>query len=280
MGLQKNEIPIYELGRIVSRYRIVEVPLDVRWQRRFQNNNLIEAGFRNNWLFSNPTSGVATQLFEDVRYRSTSFYLGFEHNSLDRNVFPTRGALLRLETSFVFDDHFSADIISIPEGLEETPTGTDAYERLTLRMEGFIPTNSKGSIKLNPFAGLVFNAQNTFADFYLLGGPDATTNRSLPFYGLDANELPARIAFGSGMGYQHFINQNLMFSIDLNAAYIASPETFSTHTAEAAFLAGAGLSLGYRTIAGPAKFTLMLPFDADGMVKSGLRSYLTFGYRF
>ncbi|GAB5552996.1 MAG: hypothetical protein Sapg2KO_25870 [Saprospiraceae bacterium] len=280
LGVQKNEIPIYELGRIVSRYRIVEIPLDIRWQRRMQTNNLIEVGFRNNWLFSNPTSGVASQLFENVRYRSTSFYLGFEHNSLDRNVFPTRGAVLTLETSFVFADQFSADLISPPEGIPQEPASRDEYERLTLKMESYIPTSQNGSLKLNPFAGLVFNAQNTFADFYLLGGPDKTTNRSLPFYGLDANELPARIAFGTGIGYQHFISRNWMASIDFNAAYIASPETFSTQTQEASFLAGAGISLGYRTIAGPAKFTLMLPFDEEDMVKSGLRSYLTFGYRF
>lgn len=280
LGLQKNEIPIYELGRVVSRYRIVEVPLDIRWQRRFQTNSLLEIGFRNNWLFSNPTAGGSTQLFEDVHYRSTSFYLGFEHNSLDRNVFPTRGTRLRLETSFVFDDHFSAEIITPIEELEVTPPGNDPYERLTLSMESFISTSRKGSLKLNPFAGLVFNAQNTFADFYLLGGPDITTNRSLPFYGLDANELPARIAFGMGLGYQHFINQNLMISLDMNAAYVASPESFSTQIAEASFLAGAGISVGYRTIAGPAKFTLMMPFDVDDVVKSGVRSYLTFGYRF
>ena len=278
-GLQKNELPLYDAGNILSLYRMVETPMELRWQRRLKTNNLIKLGVRNNVLNSKPTSGVDTRIFERVHYRSSSTFLGFEHNSLDRNVFPQKGVRMMFEGAFIFDDDLSFDLIEslVPVDLQQE---SGNYRRLTFQMESFIPLNSDNSLKVNPFAGLIMNANNSFADFYLLGGPDVTTNRSIAFIGLDPNELPVESTLGLNVGFQRFFAPNWMLSIDANAAYVTFPEALTTTVLDPAFFGGAGLSVGYRSIVGPIKFTMMYPFDSKDVVDRSLRTYLTLGFRF
>ncbi|MEO0340471.1 MAG: patatin-like phospholipase family protein, partial [Bacteroidota bacterium] len=279
-GIQKNEIPIYDLGNVTSRYRITEFPLQLRWQRRLQNNTLVKLGTRTNWLFTSPITGVGTQVFDRVRYRSSSLYAGLEHNSLNRNVFPSKGTRFNFEAHWTFDDDFNFDLIDAAGPLPFETVAAEQYVRFHLNFESWVPLSLKSSLKINPFAGLVFNADNSFADFYLLGGPEVTTSRSLPFLGLDANELPARLAYGIAIGYQHFFTPDWMYSIDLNTVQATTPANLESTGEEEFFLGGAGFSLGYRSIIGPLKFTLMVPFGTQGELNDNLRSYFTFGYRF
>ncbi len=278
-GIQKNEIPVYELGNVTSRYRITEFPLQLRWQRRIQNNTLLQLGTRTNWLFTAPITGVGTQVFDQVRYRASSIYAGLEHNSLDRNVFPSKGTRFNFETHWTFDDQFDYDLIDATSPIPFA-TAAEQYVRFHLNFESWLPLSFKSSLKINPFAGLVFNADNSFADFYVLGGPEVTNNRSLPFVGLDPNELPTRLAYGFALGYQHFFKADWMYSLDLNAAQVTTPPNLENANEVEFFLGGLGLSLGYRSILGPLKFTLMLPFGTQGEINEDIRSYFTFGYRF
>jgi len=280
IGVQRSEIPIYELGEVASQFRILEVPFDLRWQRRIQNNSLLKAGFRHNILYTDPIAGRATEVFDDVRYRSSSFYVGFEHNSLNRNVFPDRGVRLTIEGYNTFDDQFSFTQLSNPEGLQNIPAKSGDYHRINIQLESFLPISVKSSLKFNAYWASVNNTENTFADFYLLGSPEKTTERSIPFYGLDANELPVRSVLGLNFGYQSFFAPNWMLSLDVNAASLAYPETFSSSGDDQFFLGGIGLSIACRTFLGPLQFSLMYPFDTDDVASKRFRSYLNFGYKF
>jgi len=99
---------------------------------------------------------------------------------------------------------------------------------------------------------------------------------------LDPHELPVQLAVGLRLGYQRFLTDNLMVSLDANAGFFGLPDELDASALPDAdiFLGGGQLSFGYKTIVGPLRLSLMYPFDTDALVASKLRTHLTFGYRF
>ncbi len=281
IALTRDEIPVFQDGLQNAEFRLFELLIDLRLQRRLGKNSLIGLGLQREHLFFRPTVS-SDPLFRRLDYTNYNAYAFWQLNTLNRNILPTKGARLALEFKGLNNGDFDVRQLSPQSPVpEDSLFAFNPYTKLTFQARSYIPLHPRASITISPFAGFVFNPSNTFGDFYLVGAPEALTRRSIPFYGLNANQLVAQVAVGGGIGYQHFFRDNMLFSIDANAGFFAQPGQFSGNLPEPEqFMAGLGLTLGYSSFLGPVKFTLMYPFDTDGLLPNNVRFFLTIGHRF
>ncbi len=279
--LARDAIPVFQDGMQNEEFRLFQLLIVLRLQRRLGRNVIFGLGLQREQLFFQPTVS-STPLFRKLDYTNYNAYAFWQLNTLDRNIMPSRGTRLAFEFKGLNNAGFS---VSQPGPNPPVPVdslfGFNPYTKLTFQSKTYLPLHNRASFTFSPFAGFVFNPSNTFGDFYLVGAPEALTRRSIPFYGLNANQVVAQVAVGGGIGYQHFFRDNMLFAIDANAGFFAQPEQFSGNLPQPEqFLAGIGFTLGYNSFLGPAKFTLMYPIDTDGIVPRNVRFFLTIGHRF
>ncbi|MCB0594003.1 MAG: patatin-like phospholipase family protein [Lewinellaceae bacterium] len=281
VALSRDKIPIFQDGIQNEEFRLLELLIDLRLQRRLGKNAMIGMGVQREQIFFRPTVS-GDPLFKRLDYTNYNAYAFWQFNTLDRNILPTKGTRLSFELKGLNNGSYHVRQLNPNSPVpEDSLFAFNPYTKLTFQSKSYFPLHKRASITLSPFAGFVFNPSNTFGDFYLVGAPEALTRRSIPFYGLNANQLVAQVAIGGGIGYQHFFRDNMMFSIDANAGFFGQPERFSGNFPDPKqFVAGMGLSLGYSSFLGPVKFTLMYPVNTDGIVPRNLRFFLTIGHRF
>lgn len=279
--LSRDEIPIYQDGRQNETFQLSEWLADLRLQKRLGNNAMAGFGLQREQLFFKPVVSGAP-LFRRLEYTNYTIFGFLQLNSLNRNILPQSGSLLSLEVKGIYNNGLNVKTTGGLSGISPDSLFSFApYTKLSFRSKSYYPLHQRASLTVSPFAGFVFNPSNTFGDFYFVGAPETLTRRSIPFYGLDANQLVAQVAVGLGLGYQHFLRDNLMVSFDANAGIFATPDFLADNAPQPEqFLAGLGLTAGYQSFLGPVKFSLMYPIDTDGSLPRNLRYFLTIGHRF
>lgn len=281
IGLTKDEIPIFQNGRQNESFRLIEFLLDARLQKRMGMNHLAGIGMQRAHLFFTPV--VSSQPdFSKLNYTNHNAYAFWEMNTLNSNTSPTKGKTVFAEVKMLNNNRFN--VVGLEE--DDIPLSQDSlfdfdpYLKISANANFFIPLHPKASITFSPFVGMVFNPGNTFGDFYLIGAPTALTRRSIPFYGLNANQLVAQFALGSGIGYQHRIRRNLFFSVDANIGWFSPPDINEQRfTSPSNNVLGFGTSIAYDSFLGPAKFTIMYPIAGDDLPNQ-LNFFLSIGHRF
>ncbi len=281
LDIARNRIPIFQEGLLSNVYRTTEVPVGVRVRKRMGNNVSLGAGLEHSTLFFHPEAG-SDPLFDRLRLSNINTFVFLEVNTLDRNVFPRRGTRLQLEVRNIDNTSFRVkdlDMEQVPSG--EALLDFEAYHKITFDALSFVPLGADQSLLLRPFASVIWNLNSAFGDYSLVGGPEMLHSRSIPFAGLDPNELIAQVIFGGQVGYQHFLNKRLLARCDFSGAFIAQPSIIDGGLPDPdTFLSGLNLTLGYNSLLGPLEFSLMLPFSRPRDISGRLRSYLSFGYRF
>ncbi len=277
--LNRDKVPIFRRGVISEEYNLIDFPIDLGLQRRFGRNVLLSAGLQREVLTFNPTAGQDLA-FDRVTYRNYNLFGRLGVNTLDRNVLPSRGTLLHFEYKYLSNNHLGVeenDLAPPPfDSLAFTP-----YHKFTLQSRHFIPLHARASLVVAPFAGVAVNTDNPFSDLFFTGSPEVLTRRSLPFYGLRTNELIAQVAAGGRLGYQHFLRDKWMVSLDVSAGVFAEPDTEAARDLRPdQFLLGGGLTVGYNSFLGPVKITFSYPFAAGEDIDQGLKTFILVGHRF
>jgi len=281
VGLTRDEIPIFQDGRQNESFRLIEYLIDLRLQRRVRMSHMLSVGLQREHLFFKPTVSSAPT-FASLNYTNYNAYASWDINTLNSNKFPTRGSRFSLEVKVLNNHRYQVKELNVPdeEAAFDSLFAFDPYMKVTAQSSMWFPLHAKASLSLSPFAGFALNPSNTFGDFYLVGAPVALTRRSIPFYGLNANQIVAQYAAGLGTGYQHRMRKNLFWSVNVNAGWFASPDSPNRPFAQPAlFTAGIGASIAYDSFLGPARFTMMYPF-AGNDVPDRLNFFLTIGHRF
>jgi NTE family protein len=279
--LTRDKIPIFQNGTQNEEYSLIEAVIDLHVQKRLSTNTALSMGLQQENLIFRPKVGAGL-LFNRLSYTNYNLYARLEHNSLNRNIFPTKGTRLSLELKGLRNGGYEVSGLNPEVGLNrDSLFSFRPYTKLSFRAERFLPLSSRGSLKSSAFAGLVTNPSNTFGDFFLVGAPEALTRRSIPFYGLNTNHLVAQAAVGAGIGYQHFFRRNMFYSLDANAGFFDEPDRAGEDRIDLQqFILGLGLTGGINTIIGPVKMTLMYPFAGNVNTSQELRLFLSIGHRF
>ncbi len=282
-GIQFNvdRLPIIQEGRTTSEYRTADTPLDLWVYQRSGANLRFGLGLRFERLALSPTISESP-LFDRLRYLNANYLASIDFNNLDRNIMPTRGNLISLEGGWV--SSLSGRLTGPQPGLEDelnSLTSFDPYPRLSFRSEHFMPTGPRGSVVARPFAGLILTDQPLLSDFYALGAPVAVSRRSMPLFGLKANEVLVQTVLGTSLGYQYFPFENVLLAVDLSASFSGTPDFLEAQLLNLEdFFLGGGITAGYNSLIGPISLTLMMPFTEASYISPGLNAFLNFGYRF
>ncbi|MCB0629429.1 MAG: patatin-like phospholipase family protein [Saprospiraceae bacterium] len=280
LQMNRDEIPILKKGITEREYRLSESLIELNWQYRFGHNVMWSTGLQRERLAFSPKSGTDPG-FRKLVFTNHNIYAGLDINSLDRNIFPRKGMLVQVEGKLINNNRYRLkEVNNIIPFDPDTIFGFRSYFKLTLQAQAFVPVHSKASLRLYGFAGSVWNPENTFGDFYLIGSPQRLGRRHISFIGLDANEQVASVALGGGLGWQQMINRNLMLRLETNMGFFQSPESLDTPIDRDIVLWGLGATVGYQSFIGPIDFTFSLPLKTNGTVQSGLKTFLSIGHRF
>ena len=281
-----DRVPILQQGVEQNEYRMTSRLLNLLLQKRYGTNVQLFAGLELERLGFVPRSGPDALVVDDVDAQQVNVKAGLDINTLDRNIFPTRGVDFALEGSLGLGEALRIRTLNPTEdGLfssTDTLLNNSNFGRIRLSVNAYLPINDKLGFRFSPFLGMIFNVRSSLSDFFLLGGPQSVSRRSVPFYGLDSHELNVQTVIGLHLGYQYFLRKNLVLMADVNGAFLANPNVLrqSGIADPDVFLAGAQFGIGYETIVGPVQFSVMYPLDSADLVRAGLRTYFSFGYRF
>lgn len=275
----RDILPVIQEGRPVQEISLQDLPVDVHLYKRLRKNLRLGIGAQWESLSLRSTVGEAP-LFDRLNYNNLNLVGSFELNSLNSNILPSSGARLQLEARFVNNLGYSVNGLDSAVTNPDSLFGFNHYPKLTFQSESYLPLGEKTSLRLSPFAGILWGTDNAYSDFFLVGAPEQVSRRSIPFYGFDPHELAAQVSVGAGIGFQYFLWDNLMLGADFNAGFFAEPQVSRGIPSPDRFLAGAGLTAGYNSLVGPVKLSVMLPFNANGAVQDKLKAFLTIGHRF
>ena len=281
LQFNRDKIPTFQNGLKEHEFRLNDFLIDFRLQKRFGKNLLLGFGIQREQQFFKPVAGTEVP-FEQFRYINYNALAFMEWNTLDRNVLPRRGTRWMLEIKNINNDRFTVNGFNPNNSIsQDSLFSFEAYNKITLLSKSWIDIDKRSAVSISPFLGIVIDPSNAFGDFYLVGSPEILTRRTLPFHGLNANELIAQIGIGGGMGYQYFLRDNLMLGVDVNAALFGSPEFLdNTFPDPELFFAGAGITMAYQSFLGPIKFSFSYPFQTQNGIPRELRFFLLIGHRF
>lgn len=279
--INRDVIPIYENGIRNEEFRLFDFISSIQINRRVKKNSVIGIGGEREQLSFRPLAGTELP-FQNLNYTNLNVRLFLKINTLDRNIFPTQGTQLDFQVTRLQNYHYRISGINPDLALSaDSLFGFKPYYSFKLNAKSWIPLSDRSSLSLSPFAGIVIDPSNRFSDFFLVGAPDVLTRRSMPFHGLDPNEVIAQFALGSSLGYQYFPHSKWILSTDMSLGYFTPPTGLGANPQGDRFrLMGASLSVGYNSFMGPVRVSFMYPFLTEGGVAKKLRTYISIGHRF
>lgn len=280
LRINRDEIPFFQEGLTVQEFKLTESVFDLKWQYRLGHNVLVTAGAQRERLVFKPRTG-ADPGFRKLIFSNHNLLVGFDINSLDRNILPRRGLQLQAEGKLVNTNRFRISEPNAMIGFDPDSVFTfQPYFKFSLQSRAYIPVHAKASVVFRAFAAYVFNQESAYGDFFLVGAPQVMGRRHIPFLGLDANEQIASTAFGGSLGWQQLIDRSFMFRLETNFGFFQSPGNIRIPRDRNIPLWGVGLTLGYQSFVGPIMVTFSLPLKVDGSVQPGIKSFLSIGHRF
>lgn len=113
-------------------------------------------------------------------------------------------------------------------------------------------------------------------DFWLLGGMEAITDRSVTASGFHPNQIMVRNTAGVRFGLDVEIATDLHLTTDINLFALREPHRTDGFT----LMGGCSLGAGYMTVAGPVRIGLMYGYYDRQVLYRNLKGYISMGFTF
>ena len=218
---------------------------------------------------------------KDISYNYITEGYSYKINSVDDKHFPTRGTIFNLSA-------YTAKLQSVKIRSSNTKSvygsknqGEFLFDRFFTiygHFRHYFPVNSRLTLGLGSDVLYISKSDSLTArnNFFLLGGPDAVSRRSVSLIGFNANEIPVN----KMAGLRGELDLRLWEKIHLNAISdffeIQEPGRKSGFS----FISGYGLELGYMSIIGPLKIGLMRGNYSQEKYFKKTKGYLSIGFSF
>ncbi len=231
--------------------------LDGKVQYSTTRNLAVGTGSRFEWL--NYTPSIRPNISFTGRNNFVTAYGFVNHNSLDRNVYPTRGIKWESEFGWVFYQHpdlnffINGQPISDPDSVK---TGKDPYARVVLNAEQYIPLSRRTNLQLELQSGVDFNYTNNVMNEFVVGGLTKTFRNQVTFAGLQEASIyaPSVFAYGMGVRYEMFNNTYISGKANILLTNFISKSNFFNN---ANFFSGYALTFAYNFALGPLEISAM-----------------------
>ncbi len=217
------------------------------------------------------------------RFTYNSFYADYETriNTLDKKYFPKKGlsSLISLSYSRLLSGKIKGQF-SKTSYTSDHP-GDFLFKRSYSASAGFrkyFQTGRKVSMSLGGNVLFTYTKDSLTSpqNYFLLGGIEASTSRSIPLAGFRDNEIEVDRMAGIRYGTDIEFRKDLHLCFIANFAVAHEP----VKEKELSLYGGYGLGLGYMSIIGPLKIGLMQGFSDNEMYFRSLKGYISIGFNF
>ncbi len=113
-------------------------------------------------------------------------------------------------------------------------------------------------------------------DFWLLGGMEAITDRSITAAGFHPNQIMVRNTAGARFGIDIEIATDLHLTTDFNLFALREPPRIDGFT----LIGGCGIGAGYMTVAGPVRIGVMYGLYDRQVLYRNVKGYVSMGFTF
>ncbi len=227
--------------------------MDARFGYSTNRDVTIGIGTKFEWTKYNPSITSALE-FNGTDNFPTS-YLYFNHNSLDRPVYPKKGVKSELEGDWVFTQNPDLRLHSSVRDAD-TITVSNAYPRVSFHFESYTPLSGKSTLMFQLQSGINFQ-QGSVMNEFSIGGLTYTFHNQITFAGLREGSFysPSTAEIQAGFRYNFYGNlyltgrANVMFNnfIKNNPKFYNTPD----------FLSGYALTFTYNFVLGPLELSAM-----------------------
>jgi NTE family protein len=213
----------------------------------------IGIGTRFEWTKYSPSITSALEFKGTDNFPTSYFY--FNHNSLDRPVYPKRGDKLALEADWVYTQNPDIQLHTSSRDAD-TVTVSSPYPRVTFHFENYSPLSNRSTVMVLLQAGMNFQ-QGSVMNEFSIGGLTYTFHNQITFAGLREGSYysPSTAEIQAGFRYNFYGNlyltarANVMFN-----NFVSNKETFY-NTPD--FLSGYALTFTYNFVLGPLELSAM-----------------------
>jgi NTE family protein len=275
-----TRLPLIELGSATGPMINQNYILSLSLNKRISLNHLmsISASYENQRLY---TDYIPADHIDRLTYDYLKLTYTYQANTLDYKHFPNKGIIYSLSASASELLQGSIRTDGETEVFKKGDEGDFSFDRLyTLR--GWFRTYASPSDKLTlSFGGdmlLVTGADSlpTSNNFFLLGGMEAVTDRSVPAIGFHSNQIAIKKLAGLRLGADIEVLKD--FHICAGANLFVTQEL--NRTSGFSLLGGYSLGLGYMSVVGPIKAGLMHGIYDREIFYNQVKGYVSVGFTF
>lgn len=272
---ERFKFPLYNDFRVLVDYRSIYSYVDVKLYKLMSTTTMVGFGLSREWLQLSPKVSPSFTFNGHNSYWNGYFFL--QRNSLDAKSFPRSGSYTHLQAGIIFDQKPDFQFISDGNAVTTDSVATDfhAYQQLKLKAGKYFPLGRHFTLMVQTNNGINFNYQQSFLNFYSVGGINDFIRNQVTFTGLAENQVNTNsiATFLTGIQYEPIPNFLTIFraNVGLYDFIDKRPEQWD-HTN---FLSGYSLSGGYRSAIGPIELSLIYSDQAKQF-----KGYVNLGFTF
>ncbi|MBE0677579.1 MAG: hypothetical protein IH592_02320, partial [Bacteroidales bacterium] len=224
---------------------------------------------------------VTTTGIRNLYYDYLKLAFSYQANTLDYKHFPSHGISYFL----------SASTSNLLKGIIKTGTSRDVYkpgdessfdfDRFYAARAWFRNYSSPSDKVTISFGGELLLATGVDSitsnnNFFLLGGIESVTDRSIPCIGFHANQIPVQSLGGIRLGVDIEIATDIHMFFEGNLFALQEPE----REVGVSLMGGYGAGLGYMGIAGPIRIGIMHGIYDRELLYKQVKGYVSIGFSF
>ena len=218
---------------------------------------------------------------KDLSYNYITAGYNYNVNSLDNKHFPDRGTIFNLSayTSKLQSGRIRAGTTkSVYESNNPGEFSFDRFYTIYGHFRHYFPLNKRLTFGLGSDILFITKSDSLTAgnNFYMLGGPEPISKRSVSVIGFNANEIPVNKMAGIRGELDVKLEEKTHLNIISDLFAIQEPGRKNGYS----FVSGYGLELGYMSIIGPLKIGLMHGNYNNEKFFRKTKAYLSIGFRF
>ncbi|MGD0756070.1 MAG: patatin-like phospholipase family protein [Bacteroidales bacterium] len=273
-------LPLLELrgeqGEVISRNFTPGVSIN----KRIGLNNLmdISVNYENLNLVLHYISDAHLKNFS---YNYITATYDYKINTLDTKNFPNKGSVFNFSVST--SKLQSADLKTDTSSFRYTRSNTgefsfDRFYTLHASVDHYFSPTEKLTFSFGGDILLITKCDSVTAqdNFYLLGGVESESKRSVPMVGFQPNEIPVKklAGFRTSCDFELFED----FHLNIMANIFAAQE--ANRSSGFSLLTGIGVGAGYMSIIGPVKIGIMYGSYKREEYFNKIKGYISIGYNF
>jgi NTE family protein len=246
-------ITTYQNTKEAGLYNQNYFVMDAKFGYSTSRDMTVGIGTRFEWTKYNPSITSALEFMGTDDFPTS--YIYFNHNSLDRPVYPKRGSKSQLEGDWVYTQNPNIQLHSNSRDAD-TVTASNPYPRITFHFESYTPLSQKSTLLLLLQSGMNFQKGNIVNEFSI-GGLTHSFHNQVTFAGLREGSYysPSLAAVQAGFRYNMYGNLYLTARANVMFSNFVNNEKLFYDTPD--FLSGYALTFTYNFVLGPLELSAM-----------------------